>query len=58
MLDPEHKAPDSINDLVWAAHSYIRSVTLPNYPPNAEAQDAFFKLRAGPTIAQAKRRAV
>jgi hypothetical protein len=57
MLDAKHQPPVPMSDLAWAAHSYIQSVTVPDYPPSAAAQQLFCEFQAGATIAEAKRHA-
>jgi hypothetical protein len=57
MLDAEHHPTVPISDLAWAAHSYIQSVTLPDCPPSAEAQQLFCELQTGAAMAEAKRHA-
>lgn len=49
--------PPTVSDLAWAAHSYIQSVTLPDYPPSGEAPMLFCKLQTQAASAEASRRA-
>jgi hypothetical protein len=57
LLEVEQQPQTAISDFAWAAHSYIQSVTLPDYAPSAEAQALLCKLQASNAIAEAKRNA-
>jgi hypothetical protein len=45
-----------INELAWAAHSYVQSVTLEAALPDAEARDLYAKLQAAHAIIDAKQK--
>jgi hypothetical protein len=46
-----------INELAWAAHSYVQSVTLEAVLPDAEAQELYARLQAAHVIGDARKKA-
>jgi hypothetical protein len=47
----------AINELAWAAHSYVQSVTLEAVLPDAEARELYAKLQATHAIVDARMKA-
>ena len=54
IIDASEDSEPSVNDLAWAAHSYLQSVTLEDTPPSEEAQLLFAKIQAASAITDAK----
>jgi hypothetical protein len=50
------EASVSVNELAWAAHSYLQSVTLGASLPDEEAQQLFAKIQASSVLTDAKRK--
>ena len=46
IIDASEESELSMNDLAWAAHSYLQSVTLEATLPSEEAQLLFAKIQA------------
>jgi hypothetical protein len=56
IIDASKESEPSINDLAWAAHSYLQSVTLEASLPDEEAQQLFAKLQVMSAIIDAKKK--
>lgn len=54
IIDSSEESEPLINDLAWAAHSYLQSVTLEAFLPSEEAQQLFAKIQAASAIEDAK----
>lgn len=55
IIDASEESEPSINDLAWAAHSYLQSVVLEASLPDEEAQQLFAKFQAMSAIIDAKK---
>ena len=57
ILDLSEKHESAINELAWAAHSYIQSVALEAGLPDEEAQLLYAKLQTNHAIIEARKTA-
>ena len=55
IIDLSEEQESAINDLAWAAHSYVQSVALDASLPDEAAQELYAKLQSANAIAEAKR---
>ena len=54
VIDISENKENGTNDLAWAAHSYIQSVTLEASLPDEDARTLYAKLQTTQTIIEAK----
>ena len=56
ILDLSEKHESAINELAWAAHSYVQSVALEAGLPDEEAQLLYVKLQTSHAIIEARKK--
>jgi len=55
IIDLSENTKSDINELAWAAHSYVQSVSLKAAFPDEEAQEFYAKLQTAHAIIEARK---